>query len=51
MGSVHGGGEVGGVREDQEAIRGDASIGHDQGPEVGVGLPGAVWGGGGREGV
>ena len=51
LGGVHGGGEVGGVREDQGAIRGDASIGHDQGSELGVGLPGAVWGGGGREGV
>ena len=36
---------MGGVREDQGAIRGDVSLGHDQGPEVSVGLLGAVWGG------
>ena len=29
----HGDGEVGGVRNNQGAIRGDASIGHDHGPE------------------
>ena len=29
---THRGSEVGGVREDQGAITGDASIGYDQGP-------------------
>ena len=48
MGGVHGGGEVGGVREDQGTFGGDASVRHDLGPQLGVGLTKAVWGRGRR---